>query len=321
MDGESTTSPPNIFFVYNPVAGADDAGAGKGEIEKRLQASKWRYSIYETTGKESLPDVVRQAVDKGFDLVVAAGGDGTVSMVAAGLVGTKIPLAIVPLGSGNVIAQELDLPQNAPNAMDLLLGGHAIREIDAMQIDGKYFFLTVSVGISTDIIQDTKREQKRRFGFLAYVWNAGSKLGGFRLRDFTLVVDGQQMSGWASEIAIANCGILGMKGLRKELGILPDDGRVEVCIIRSRTLLDVANLAWNVFVKRDKGHPEMHCIHAHQSVYIKTAEPIDVEADGEILHQTPVELKVIHNAIRVIVPEKVDRPMEEAPVEVEEGVK
>ncbi len=320
MDRESKTNVPNIFFVYNPVAGADDAGAGRDQIEQRLKSSHWRYTIYETTGKELLADVVQHAVNEGYDMVVAGGGDGTVSMVAAGLVGAKIPLAIVPLGSGNVMAQELGIPQNASDAIDLMIGEHAVREIDAMKVDDKYFFLTVSVGVSTDIIMNTKREQKRRFGFLAYMWNAGSQMGGFRLREFTLEVDGRRMTGWASEIAIANSGILGMKGLRKELGIKPDDGRVEVCIVRSRTLLDVANLAWNVFVKRDKGRPEMHCIHAEKSVYIDTPEPIDVEADGEILHPTPVELFVVHNAIRVVVPKSIDRPMKEAPVEIERGV-
>ncbi len=319
MDDNSNAGTPNIYFVYNPVAGADDAGAGLDAIEQRFKSMNWRYEMYETTGKESLPDVVRKAVDEGFDLVVAGGGDGTVSMVAAGLVNTKIPLAIVPLGSGNVMAQELDVPQNTADAIDLLIGEHAIREIDAMQVDDKYFFLTVSVGLSTDIIQNTKREQKRRFGFFAYVWNAGSKLGGFRLHDFTIEIDGRRMNGWASEVLIANAGIIGLKGLRKELGIKPDDGKVEVCIVRSRTLIDLANLAWNVFIKRDMGRPEMHCVRASEKVFIDTAEPIDVEADGEIVHKTPMELKVLHNAIRVVVPKKVDVPMEEKPVEIEKG--
>ncbi len=319
MDDKSNTGSPNIFFVYNPVAGADDDGAGREQIEERFRKMNWRYELYETSGKESLPDVVRDAVDKGFDLVAAGGGDGTVSMVAAGLVGKKIPLAIIPLGSGNVMAQELGVPQNAPDAIELLAGEHAIREIDAIQVDDKYFFLTVSVGVSTDIIQNTKREQKRRFGFLAYLWNAGSKLSGVRLHDFTLEIDGHRMNGWASEVLIANCGIIGLKGLRKELGIKPDDGMVEVCIVRSRTLLDLANLAWNVFIKRDKGRPEMHCVRARERIFIDTAEPIEVEADGEIVHKTPVELKVLHNAIRVVVPEKVDVPMEKPPVEVQTG--
>jgi diacylglycerol kinase (ATP) len=118
---------------------------------------------------------------------------------------------------------------------------------------------------------------------------------------------------------IANCGIIGLKGLRTELGIKPDDGKVEVCIVRSRTLLDLLNLVWNVFIKRKKGRPEMHCLEASQSVHIATSESINFEADGEIVHPTPVELKVVHNAIQVVVPKVIDRPMQEAPVKITEG--
>ncbi len=313
------TSTPNIFFVYNPVAGADDAGAGRAQLEQRFKDAQWRYTIYETTGKESLPEIVRKAVPEGYDMVVAGGGDGTVAMVAAGLVGTKIPLGIIPMGSGNVLSNELVIPQNTTGAVDLIIGEHAIREIDAMQVDDNYFFLTASVGVSTDIIQETNREQKRRLGVLAYMYNAASKLGGFRLHNFTLTIDGRRYNGWASEVLIANCGIIGLKGLRTELGIKPDDGKVEVCIVRSRTLLDLMNLVWNVFIKRTKGRPEMHCVRASQSVYIDTTYPINFEADGEIVHPTPIELKVVHNAIRVVVPEVIDRPMQEAPVRIDEG--
>lgn len=317
--GSNPISTPNIFFVYNPVAGANDEDAGRKTLEQHMKDANWRYTVYETTGKEFLPDIVRDAVQKGYDIVVAGGGDGTVSMVAAGLVGSKTPLAIAPMGSGNVLSTELNVPQNTDQAADLMIGEHAIREIDAMQVDNNYFFLTASVGVSTDIIADTKREQKRRFGVLAYMYNAASKLGGFRLHHFTLTIDGRRINAWASELIVANCGIVGLKELRTELGIKPDDGKVEVCIVRSRTLLDLLNLVWNVFVKRTKGHPEMNCIQASKSVHISTPEPIDFEADGDIVHPTPIDLKVVHNAIHVIVPKVIDRPMQEAPVQITEG--
>lgn len=307
---KTQTGTPHLFLVYNPVAGADDAGAGLEKARERLETAGWRYTIYETTGKESLPDVVRQAVKDGYDLVAAGGGDGTVSMVAGGLVHTQVPLAILPMGSGNVIAQELEIPQNTADAVDLLIGEHAIRRIDAMQVEDKYFFLTGNVGLSTGIIDSTRREQKRRFGFLAYLWNAALQLGGFRLRYFALEIDGERFHGWASEVLVANCGILGMKWVRSELGIHPDDGVLEVCVVRSRTVIDFVDLAWNFFVLRRKGNPEVQCFQAQKSVKIASNDPILVGADGEILGQTPVEFKVVPGALHVVVPTAQQEPVE-----------
>jgi diacylglycerol kinase (ATP) len=293
----------HVLLVYNPVAGQDDAGASRQRIEDRLKEKDWKLEIYETTGDEDLPAVVKERVSKGIDMVVAVGGDGTVSGVASGLVNTKIPMGIIAGGSGNVFAQELRIPLDVDSALNLIAGEHRHRDIDALCKGGDdYYLLAVSVGVSTQVMLETKREQKRRFGFFAYLYNGISQLTGIRLRHFRLDVDGRKMSGWASEIIVLNAGLLGLNAVREGLGVQPDDGKVEVCVVRSNTLVDLIGVLWNVLVVGERNHPELKCLDVKEWVRIETSEPTLVEGDGEIIGKTPVHLQLARQAIRVIVP-------------------
>jgi diacylglycerol kinase (ATP) len=302
MTDRSDQNRKNVLLIYNPVAGQDDGGAARRKIEQRLSESQWKLQVYETTGDEVLADIVRERLEQNVDMVVVAGGDGTVSGVASGLVNTKIPLGIIAGGSGNVVAQELDIPTGVDAALDLITGEHDVRDIDALCSGNQYYFLTVSVGMSTRVMQDTKREQKRRFGFFAYVYNGLSQLSGIKLRHFRLDVDGHKLSGWASEVMIVNAGLLGLDAVREGLGVEPDDGKMEICIIRSRTLVDLLGVVWNVLVVGERNHPELNCLDVRERVRIETSEPTIVEGDGEIIGKTPLQLDLVHHAIRVIVP-------------------
>jgi diacylglycerol kinase family enzyme len=291
-----------VLLVYNPVAGLGFVGVPIQRIEERLKRSNWSVEVYETTGEENLPNVVRERTNKGIDLVVAVGGDGTVSGAASGIVCTNIPLAIIAGGSGNIVAQELKIPLAVDAALDLICGDHAYRKIDALRKDDHAYILAVSVGLSTRIMENTRREQKRRFGFLAYLYNGLVQLTGIKLSHYKLDVDGYRFSGWASEIIILNAVILGLPTFRQSLGVKPDDGKMEVCVIRSRTLTDLASVVWNVLIAGQRTHPELKCVDVKKYVRIETSEPAIVEGDGEIIGTTPIQLDFVTKAVRVIVP-------------------
>ena len=132
---------------------------------------------------DAIERIAHEAQGRGFEMVVAAGGDGTVSAVAEGLVGTETPLGIIPLGTANVLARELGIPVELEGAVRLLAGAHGVTSIDAMKVGEKHYFTQVGVGIDAMMIRDTRREDKRRFGRIAYIWTAltgswGSSPGG-----------------------------------------------------------------------------------------------------------------------------------------------
>src|SRR5215213_11490302 len=103
---------PKTYVVLNPVAGVSEPGDVRQRIETALQAHDLPMEIYETTGQteENIKQLVRNAVKQGFQLFISAGGDGTLTSVIDGLVGSDIPLMIIPTGTWNALARALDIP-------------------------------------------------------------------------------------------------------------------------------------------------------------------------------------------------------------------
>ncbi len=306
MSTIATTQAKRIFVVVNPKAGSYAADAVRGALDRyfphHLAEGEPLCEIHETGHDEKLVEVVREARDRGFDLVVAAGGDGTVSGVADGLVGSEVPLGIIPLGTANVLARELGIPVDLEGACQLLASAHTLAPVDAMQVGDHYYFTQVGVGIDSLMIRDTKREHKQRFGRLAYLWTAFWRLLGFQPRRFRLTVDGANpRRPRATQVLIANSGILGQPPFRWGPDIRPDDGRLDLCVIRARTLLDYLILAWHFLFHQHRRDPNVRYQTVTREVIIETKHPLPVQADGEIVGETPVEIRLVPRAVRVVI--------------------
>lgn len=302
-----TTSTQRIFIVINPKAGSYVADAVRNTLERyfprNLPEGEPFCEIHETGHDEKLVEVVRDACGRGFAMIVAAGGDGTVSGVADGVVGSDVPLGILPLGTANVLARELGIPVDLDRACALLAGKHSIARIDAMQAGDHSYFTQVGVGIDSIMIRDTPTEKKKRFGRLAYIWSALRCLFGFQPRRFRLTVDGQESHPRASQVLVANSGILGQPPLRWGPDIRPDDGQLDVCVVRARTLLDYAVLFWHVITGQHRRDRRVRYLPARNAITIAThKEPLPVQADGEIIGETPVTVQLAAKVVQVIVP-------------------
>jgi YegS/Rv2252/BmrU family lipid kinase len=294
----------HAFVVLNPVAGSNK-GQLKRSLEKRFGAAGWSWEIYTTTGDERVADVVRSALDQGgkeVDVFVAAGGDGTVSGVAGGVAQTGVPLGVIPSGTANTFARELGIPLDVEAALNLLTGRHALAEVDAMAAGERFFVLNVSIGISGLMMRDTARTDKRRFGRAAYVWTGFRKMFGYQPHQFRLTIDGNARQVRAAEIAIVNSGALGDPSLRWSPQVELDDGRIDVCVVRARSVLDYLSLAAAVVLRRQAEEPVIHHHIAEHQVVVEAGLDLPVQADGEFIGKPPFEVTVVPGAIRVIVP-------------------
>lgn len=292
----------SVFVVINPVAGNASAADIRRVLTRQFDNQHWIYEWYETTGDEHIPGIVRNAVRRGFTMVVAAGGDGTISSVSNGLIYNQVPLGILPVGTANVLAQELDIPQNLTQAAALLTGEHTIRVIDAMRVANRFFVQQIGVGIDALAIRDTSRKHKRIFGTLAYLWSGARNIAGFQPQHFTIVADGHYIRKWASQVIIANGSLMGTKFLRWGTDIHLDDKHVMVCIVSARTGLDYLELAWH-FVRHQHGRSRgVHYVNAQHFVSVDADHGLPVQADGEIIRQTPVRVQIIPHAVEIIVP-------------------
>ena len=286
------------FAILNPKAGTCTAEDVRRALMTHFACEGGNCDVHETTGQEDLTDLARSARERGVDLVIAAGGDGTVSAVAEGLVGGPVPLGIIPLGTANVLSRELGIPIDLEGACALIAGEHGTTAIDALKVGERHFYTQVGVGIDALMIRDTKTEAKKRFGKLAYLWSAGKHLLGFQPRRFEMVVDGRRYERHASQILLANCGTLGQEPFRWGPNIRPDDGQVDVCVVRARTALDYAELAFRVAFRRHRESPNVRYYACKQSVSISSRKPLPVQADGEIIGETPVEVRVVPGVLK-----------------------
>jgi diacylglycerol kinase (ATP) len=302
MAGASEARTSHLFVILNPKSGTSSADAVRQALGRHFSCEDGPCNVHLISGHEKLADLARAAANRGCEIVVAAGGDGTVAGVADGLVGTDTPLGIIPLGTANVLARELGVPVGLEAACALLAGPHRTASIDAMEVQGRHYFTQVGVGLDALMIRDTRTEHKRRFGRAAYLWTAFTRLVGFQPRRFLLRVDGREVRAKASQVLLANSGTLGQPPLRWGPGIRPDDSRIDVCIVRARNAWHYLRLAWNVLRGRHKADPSVRYHVAERSVAIGTKRPLPVQADGEIIGQTPIAAKVVPGAVRVVVP-------------------
>lgn len=293
---------PKTYIVINPVAGLSQVETVREKIGSALQARDIPCEIYETTGKEDLRQLVRDAVQQGFKLFISAGGDGTLSAVVDGLVGTHIPLVIIPAGTWNALARALDIPLQIDEALDLLFQEHEIRAIDVMQIGKRFYVLSVSAGAGARAIQDVKRQEKRRFGKLADLWQSLSELLEFRSYRFEVKIDGSTTAYRASELLVTNTAIVALKALQLDPNIRMDDGKLNVCRIYANTVTEYLRLAVSMLRGEQKRNWNILCLEALDEVEIRCREKLPVQGDGELIGHLPVTVKLRPKAIHIVTP-------------------
>jgi YegS/Rv2252/BmrU family lipid kinase len=269
---------------------------------KHFQDRSWEYEVYETSKDDDLAKVVKDAIDRGFEIMIACGGDGTVAGVASGVAETNIPMAILPAGTGNMLARDLGIPLKFESALEIITNQHEIMHMDAIRVKEQIYLLNLGVGLSSGVMERTEREQKRKFGMLAYAWSAVKELVGLKRRSYQVQVDDQVSMIRASEVLVVNSSFIGIHSFPKTLAFRPDDGMLDVVIVRARTLIDLATLLIGVLLGRKAPSSKFLSYKAYDKIVIHADRRLTVQADGEVIGQTPLEVKILPGALRVIVP-------------------
>lgn len=290
------------FVIVNPASGHYQPDTVVAAIERAAATGAWELEYREISAGESVSDIIRAAAARGFDMYVAVGGDGTVSGVVEGLDGSPVPIAIVPAGTGNLLARGLGIPLDPVEAAGLIAGEHATRTIDAMRVGTRVFALNVGVGISSATVRDTSNADKRRFGRAAYVGTGLREVLGFRPCRFTITVDGRATRVRATEITVANFDFIGDIPWPWAPEILPDDGKLDVCLVLVPTVGESIRSGLRVMRHRRKPLPNVRWLRARRSVKVEANRTLPVQGDGDLTGETPVLVTVLPQAVRVVVP-------------------
>jgi len=291
------------FVVLNPAAGQNAHESVREALGSHFGAAHIQYEVHETLKADKPGEIVRARLRDGFDLAVAVGGDGTVSDVIDGLAGSAVPLGIIPTGTGNLIARELSIPLEVDDAVGLIAGAPRSRKIDAMRIGKRVFVLNVSVGISASVMSGTTGKDKKRFGRIAYLGTAIRKIFTLKSRYLGVSVDGITHEYRAIEVAIMNCGMLAKMLYPKGPEIRIDDGHLDVLVLGMRTIRDYPRYIFGIIGARPVDFLSRF-IKAERCVSIRSNVPLPVQADGDIIGTTPIEVEFLPGAVAVLVPEE-----------------
>lgn len=291
---------------YNSKSGHSNFAKHKDMIRSHFESRQIQCEIIEIPKPiQELHQLVSQAIEEGVDLFVAAGGDGTASLIGDLLVGTGKHLGILPLGTGNFLAKELKVPIRFEKALNLISNNDLhIIQMDTFQLDGRDYLLNLSTGVSPNIMLGTDTREKQRFGFSAYLVHFGEQLLGLKRHRFELSVDGTETSQLASEILITNCRITPLEPLEWANHIKINDGALDLFIIRAANIFDVAGVIISIFTKRQHLNPVIKIFQIKDYCRISSQSPLPTQADGDPVGETPVEIKVNPGSLNIIAGKK-----------------
>ncbi|MGJ9404400.1 diacylglycerol/lipid kinase family protein [Arthrobacter sp. KK5.5] len=266
--------------------------------------------ILETTVEDPGHAMTVEALEKGCTLVIAAGGDGTVREVAEVLAGTGATMALLPLGTGNLLARNLDFNvEDMDNALRVALHGRS-RSIDAVRIvlertDGStgenVFLVMAGIGFDADMMSDTNDDLKAKVGPLAYAEAGMRHLPGQRRNVTISIDDGPEQTRKIRSVIVANCGKL-QGGLDLVPDAVVDDGKLDLVVMSPRSVVGWVWIAAKTALRHRRGIPVIDYYQARK-VRISAADPISSQLDGDTTGDvTALTVEVLPKALSIRVP-------------------
>ena len=288
------------YLIFNPVSGQGNAQQDLALIGKLLEP-EIQLNIHLTTPEMSAEQLAKEAIAQGAELILASGGDGTVSAVAGAVIGTGIPLGVIPRGTANAFAVALGIPTNIKAACETILA-QTTRVVDAARCNGFPMILLAGIGFEAEMVERANREAKSRFGALAYIVAGIQQLNEQELFTTQIEIDGVVNEFQAGAVTIANAAPP-TSVLAQGLGqVIAHDGVLDVTISTSSTRLQAVNAMLNLFgsalVKTAPNRPDI--IHLPtKRLKVTTNPPQKIVVDGEIIGTTPAEIECIPGGLTV----------------------
>lgn len=305
-----------VALILNPVKLS--AALAREQVEQACSDAGWDPPLLlETTVAEPGGTQARQAVEEGYDVVIAAGGDGTVRAVAAALVHSSAAIGLIPLGTGNLLARNLGIAVNdVPRSVRQALHG-AGRLIDMGKVElrnertgagGEHTFLVMGgVGLDAIVIAATRDSLKKKFGWLAYSEAGVRSLPGKRQRMSISIDGGPWQNRKVHSVLFANCGKL-PGGITFIPDATIDDGYLDVVVISPRSILGWLWVAAKIVFRHPGPIPVIN-YHRAKRVDVEVSEATGTQLDGDTSGDvTSLSVEVVPGALTVRVPGRATGP-------------
>jgi diacylglycerol kinase family enzyme len=270
---------PRSAVVYNPVK-VPDVDLLRRTVEEGLAGLGWPApDWHETSEQDAGRGQTSQAIADGAELVFVCGGDGTVMAAVTALAGTDVALAVLPAGTGNLLAANLGLGSDAATGVQVALDGGRKR-IDVGVAEDRCFAVMAGMGFDAQMLEGTSDKAKKVVGWLAYVAGAAKYLRDRPMRVIISLDGGPVLRRRPRTVIIANVGRL-QGGVRLLSAAEPDDGKLDVAILSPNSLAHWAALGWAV-LRRKERVPQMETYTA-EKIVIRSAKPQPRQLDGDLI--------------------------------------
>ena len=279
--------------ILNPAARGDRAK----RLRARVEALTGDAMLYCTSRCGDAECLARDAVKDGFRRIIAAGGDGTVNEVVNGIAGSDAALGLLPLGTMNVFATELGLPNDLERCWEVIQQDHT-RVVDLPSANGKHFVQLAGIGLDAQVVKETSRAFKRSFGPLSYLVSAAQISARTPPRLFVHPDGGEMVEG--SFVLIGNGRLYGGPFPFFKQAVI-DDGLLDVLVFRKLSYLDMMRYLQDVIFRSEITSPEVEYLRT-PALRVTSDEAVPVEIDGELIGNCPVEFKMRPHGLRVFVP-------------------
>jgi YegS/Rv2252/BmrU family lipid kinase len=286
-------------IIVNPAK--SEATDLREDVDKTLASAGWSPSLWlETTPTDPGFGMAETAVEAGVALVVICGGDGTVMACLDALSNTGLPVAVLPIGSGNLLARNLGIPLEFDESMDVAVNGDD-RRIDLGRVDDQAFAVMAGMGFDAAMMADTTEAMKRLVGWPAYIASALRHLRDPVMRIELSIDGGPPVRRSARTVLVGNVGQL-EGGLELLPAASADDGLLDVVVVAPRTLRDWLRVANRIIRK-----PHTHDRHLErfqgQAISIVADRDVPRQVDGEVIADgRRIDARVEPGALVVRVP-------------------
>jgi len=294
-----------LHVIINPAAGRDEPILKT--MNTAMQEADIDWDVFLTKQAGDAHRLAQEAVRAGVDAVAVYGGDGTVMEVASGLMGSGIPLAIIPGGTANVMAAEVGIPGDLISSCALAVHPSPhVREVDMGRIGDRYFLLRVGMGLEAAMVEGADRELKDRLGVFAYGLSALQALSNPPAAHYRLRLDGEEVEAEGLTCIIANSGAVGLRSISLAPNISVSDGLLDVIILRNADVGALLSVAASMASGNENRENLLRWQARH--IEVEADPPQTVQADGEILGTTPITVEVVPAAVHMIAPEPQQNP-------------
>ncbi|GIJ74959.1 sphingosine kinase [Virgisporangium ochraceum] len=305
LPSKRATDKPRSAVVINPTKVVDLVDRRRRIIDALAGAGWPEPAWFETTRDDGGFGQTKQAVAEGAEVVFACGGDGTVMACLSALVGTDVALAVLPAGTGNLLAANLGLPDDPAAGVEVAVK-MGRRKIDVGIVGDRAFAVMAGMGFDAAMVGEAPERLKRILGWPAYAVSAAKNLRAGPMRVEVTLDNRPPMRRRARSVLIANVGRL-QAGIRLLTDAEPDDGLFDVALITPRKLRHWAVLAFAVITRRDKT-PRMEVYRARR-VEVVSDRPQPRQLDGDVIEPAEkLSVYLEHEALWLCVPQPEDAP-------------